>query len=103
MTNDSHDQETELPEVENALPPVDFTTFVLSLSTNALTSMGMAPPEMGVAEQIDLPFARHNIDLLVLLHEKTKGNLTGAEERLIDRLLVDLKLKFVEAVSRQKG
>jgi hypothetical protein len=79
------------------LPAVDFHTFVLSLGSSALLHLGeLEHPDVG-APQKDLPLAKHTIDILVMLEEKTKGNLTAAEEKLIGSLLYDLRLRFVEA------
>ena len=79
------------------LPAVDFHTFVLSLGSSALLHLGeLEHPEVG-ARQKDLPLAKHTIDILVMLEEKTKGNLTPAEEKLIQSLLYDLRLRYVEA------
>ena len=79
------------------LPAVDFHTFVLSLGSSALLHLGeLEHPDVG-APQKDLPLAKHTIDILVMLEEKTRGNLTGAEEKLISSLLYDLRLRFVEA------
>jgi hypothetical protein len=79
------------------LPAVDFHTFVLSLGSSALLHLGeLEHPDVG-APQKDLPLAKHTIDILVMLEEKTKGNLSPAEEKLISSLLYDLRLRFVEA------
>jgi Domain of unknown function (DUF1844) len=79
------------------LPAVDFHTFVLSLGSSALLHLGeLEHPDIG-APQKDLPLAKHTIDILVMLEEKTKGNLTSAEEKLISSLLYDLRLRYVEA------
>ena len=79
------------------LPAVDFHTFVLSLGSSALLHLGeLEHPDMG-APQKDLPLAKHTIDILVMLEEKTRGNLTPAEEKLIASLLYDLRLRYVEA------
>lgn len=101
-----HDHDAEhaehgahLPEVGESLPPIDFTTFVLSLASTVLVNLGEVPDPDGKRHD-DLPIARQNIDLLLLLHTKTKGNLTGEEERLLDRVLLDLRMKFVEAAGR---
>jgi hypothetical protein len=81
---------------EDLLPHVDFSTFVLSLSHSALMHLGQAPnPETGQVER-NLPLARQTIDLIGMLDEKTKGNLSGEEERLIGQILFDLRLRFVE-------
>jgi hypothetical protein len=80
---------------EEALSHVDFTTFVLSLSHSALMHLGEAPTETGELE-MNLPLARETIDLVGMLEEKTKGNLTGDEERLVAQILFDLRMRYVE-------
>ena len=85
------------PAATASLPAVDFHTFVLSLGSSALLHLGeIEHPDVG-ATQKDLPLAKHTIDILVMLEEKTKGNLTPAEEKLIGSLLYDLRLRYVEA------
>jgi hypothetical protein len=79
------------------LPAVDFHTFVLSLGSSALLHLGeLEHPEGGPAEK-DLPMAKHTIDILSMLEEKTRGNLTSAEEKLMQSLLYDLRLRYVNA------
>lgn len=79
------------------LPDVTFEAFVLSLNTAALFHMGeLADPATG-EKQKDLMLARHTIDTLRLLHDKTKGNLTEEEAGLLDNVLHDLRLRFVMA------
>ena len=80
------------------LPTLDFTTFLLGLIGTAYVHLGDAPNPDGQSER-DLMLARQDIDLLGLLSEKTKGNLTGDEERLLEQALCDLRMRFVE-VSR---
>jgi hypothetical protein len=91
--------EAALPETGEALPPLDFTTFLLSLAHSALLSMGEVG---GDASQRDLPLARQTIDLIGLLQEKTRGNLSGEEERLLEQVVFDLRMKFVEVAGRTK-
>ena len=80
-----------------SLPAVDFHTFVLSLGSSALLHLGeLEHPEAG-EQQKDLPLAKHTIDILAMLQEKTKGNLTAAEEKLMESLLYDLRLRYVSA------
>ena len=75
---------------------IDFTTFVLSVSSAAFVGLGMAPhPESGKNE-INVDLARHNIDLLELIKDKTRGNLNKDEEHLLDHLLRETRMKFVE-------
>jgi len=85
---------------DHDLPTLDFATFVLSLSHSALMHLGEAPHPETSAVAVDLPLAKQDIDLLTLLEEKTKGNLTGDEERLLAQVLFDLRMRFVE---RSKG
>jgi len=78
------------------LPTIDFATFVLSLSHSALLHLGDAPhPETNAVER-NLPLARQTIELIGLLEEKTKGNLTGDEERLLVQVLNDLRERYSE-------
>lgn len=82
-------------------PQIDFTTFVLSLSHSVLVHLGDTPnPVDGTSDQ-NMPMARQTIDLLSLLEQKTRGNLTGEEERVLQQALYDLRLRYVE-VSRRK-
>lgn len=83
---------------EKELPAVDFSTFIMSLTHSALVHLGDAPDPEGV-RGVHLPLARQTIDLLALLQEKTKNNLLGPEERLLEQALYDLRLRYVE-VSR---
>jgi hypothetical protein len=88
-------QKTQGPAHADDLAHVDFTTFILSLSHSALMHLGEAPTETGDVE-VDLALARQTIDLIGMLEEKTKGNLTGDEERLIAQILFDLRMRYVE-------
>ncbi len=81
---------------EAALPSMDFATLVVSLSHSVLMHLGEAPDPEGGAIERNLPLARQTIDLLGVLEEKTKGNLTGDEELLLTQVLFDLRMRFVE-------
>ncbi len=94
MTEGSED--TEFGK-EGELPEVDFSTFVLSLGHSALVHLGVAPDLPGTQTERDLVLAKQTIDLLGILADKTKGNLTGEEERLMEQLLYDLRSQYVEA------
>ena len=84
------------PSAIGSLPAVDFHTFVLSLGSSALLHLGeIEHPDVG-ATQTDLPLAKHTIDIIGMLQEKTRGNLSPPEERLIESLLYDLRLRYVE-------
>jgi hypothetical protein len=80
--------------------PIDFYTFVLSLGSSAFVHLGDAPhPETGEASAPNLALAKQTIDILVMLREKTKGNLTSEEERFLENLLTDLRFRFVQKSS----
>ena len=76
--------------------PIDFVTFVLSLASSAFVHMGDAPhPDSGSAEE-NLALAKQTIDILGMLEQKTKGNLTADEEKFLENLLADLRIRYVE-------
>jgi hypothetical protein len=83
------------------LPAVDLTTLILSLSHTVLLSLGDAPDPVTHEIHRDLPLARQTIDLIALLHDKMRGNLTGEEERVMLQSLFDLRMRYVE-VAKQK-
>jgi hypothetical protein len=93
---------TEGAEGDDAaeLPAIDFSTFVLSLSHSALVHLGDAPDPEG-ARSVNLLLARQTIDLLTLLQDKTRSNLTGPEERILTQALYDLRSRYLE-VARAK-
>jgi hypothetical protein len=83
------------------LPPPTFEFLVFSLKMQAEMRMGllgMGDPE----EQTDLPAARHAIDILAMLSEKTRGNLSLEEQRLIENSLTELRFRFVQALENSK-
>ena len=80
------------------LPEADFASFLLSLATSALFHLGLvADPETGEAAPPNLPLARHTIDTLDLLKQKTEGNRTDEEDELLTNLLTELRMRFVDA------
>jgi hypothetical protein len=89
----------ELPRTPDDLPPIDFSTFIVSLRTSAMMHLGHAGSSE--SEQVDLALARQEIDLLCILEDKTRGNLTGDEERLLSQILFDLRTRYVAACSRR--
>jgi hypothetical protein len=76
--------------------PVSFSTFVLGLSTQALLHLGEIPNPMTRALERDLTAAKQVIDILGILREKTRNNLDPSEEALLDSVLYDLRLRYVE-------
>lgn len=78
------------------LPVIDFATFVMSVVHSAWMHLGQVPHHDTQKLEVDLPMAKQSIDLVGLLEEKTKGNLSGDEERLIHQVLYELRNKYVE-------
>jgi len=82
-------------------PAIDFYTFVLSLGSSVLIHLGDAPhPETGKPAERNLALAQQSIEILAMLQQKTRGNLSPEEDKLLDQLLMDLKLRYVEASRR---
>ena len=79
-----------------SIAPLDFNLLVLSLNASALIHLG-EPDSDGRRGPVNLPMARHTIDMLCVLDEKTRGNLTGEEERLLHQVLFDLRMRFAKS------
>lgn len=101
-TEDSTSQSPgKAEEQQTALPEINFSTFVISLSTQALMHLGeIANPLTGKVEP-DRTVAKQMIDIIGMLREKTRGNLNSGEDRLIEDILFDLRMKYVEAVRKK--
>lgn len=82
------------------LPPVNFSTFVISLSSSALIHLGLAEDPVTGGIDRDLALARQTIDILGMLQEKTRGNLSEEESRLLESILFDLRIRFVEEAGK---
>ena len=90
-------EQKKVKEREAPLPGVTFSNFVFSLSTQALIQLGeIQDPESGKTVK-NLSLAKQTIDLIGMLQEKTKGNLTKEEEALVDSALYDLRMRYVKA------
>ena len=89
-------KEEEKKAEEMPLPEINFSTFVFSLNTSALLHLGEVPDPATGKEQEDLPMAKQTIDLIAMLEEKTRGNLTPDEENLVKHILYDLRLRYVQ-------
>lgn len=80
------------------LPRIDFATFAISLGTSALYHMGLVEdPTSGEPGELNLTLARQTIDTLEMLEQKTRGNLEPDEAQLLENLLYELRMRFVEA------
>ena len=84
---------------EFKMPPleVNFMMFITSLSMQVMMSLGIYPNPVTKKEEKNLGAAKYTIDIIVMIQEKTKGNLTSEESRLIDNILYDLRMKYIEA------
>jgi len=93
----------EEPAPRDDLPPmaINFSTFIISLSTQALAHLGEIADPMHGRAAVDLLAAKQLVDMLGVLEEKTKGNLDEAEAALLEHCLYDLRLKYVEVARRQ--
>ncbi len=80
------------------LPKVDFITFIMSLSSSALVNLGEVPDPSTGKKEVNLELARHTIDILSMLEEKTRGNLNKEEENFFKDILFELKMKYVQKV-----
>ncbi len=87
---------------EFPVPPADFSFLVYSLTTQAQLQMGLLRLDEENAPQPNLPIARHTIDLLAMLQQKTQGNLSLQEKLLLENSLTDLRFRFVQ-ISQTAG
>ena len=86
------DQKKTAPQ----LPPASFPSLVTLLATQAMAALGQVPDASGKPSPPQLELARHFIDTLAMLEEKTKGNLTNEESAMLSAILHDLRMVFVE-------
>src|SRR5262249_16379530 len=99
----SDEKPEEQPEFRYPLPPASFEFLTLSLTTQAQVQLGLmhfGPPEEKPAPDLDL--ARHSIELLAVLQEKTKGNLTMEEQRMLENSLTELRFRYVQVLEETK-
>ncbi len=93
-TDDEPLDELNIPGAEN---PASFANFLLSLASQAAAAMGMTEnPMTGGGRRVDLETSRYWLEVLGMLHEKTKGNLHAQEQKLFDGLLSDLRMQYVQ-------
>ncbi len=82
-------------KADASLPEISFSSLIFSLSTSALIQLGEIQDP--ISQQLDknLPLAKQTIDLIGMLKEKTKGNLTSEEQMLLENILYDLRMRYV--------
>ena len=89
--------------METPDPGITFSGFILSLATTAAVHFGdLADPSTGDKATPNLEAAQQMIDLIAMLQEKTKGNLIEPEARLVDDLLYELRVRYVQAQQGEK-
>jgi len=85
-----------MSETGMPLPPATFEFLIFSLKMQAEMRLGLLKLGEGMEEELNLPAARHTIDMLAMILEKTKGNLSLDEQRLIENSLTELRFRFVQ-------
>jgi len=88
QTNPSEKKETEPFQI-------DFSAFIMSLTSSAFYHLGDMPDPSTGKTEINLPAVQQTIDMLIMLREKTKGNLKEDESKLIEQLIYELQVKYV--------
>jgi hypothetical protein len=98
LNTDPDDNENDTNQDAEDIQPMDFGIFVLSLNASALIQLGVTKDAQGEPGE-SLPLARQTIDILAMLEAKTRGNLSGEEERLLHQIMFDLRMRY----SRRAG
>jgi hypothetical protein len=89
------DEKAQGPSTEQSFPELNFSTFVFSLGTSAMYHFGDFPDPVTKKAERNLEAAKQTIDILTILKDKTKGNLSEDEERLLESLLYELRMRYV--------
>ena len=92
--------EQEKDPQKDDMPEIDFGVFVMSLASSVLVHLGEIAHPDAPGRAANLPLAKQTVDILGMLREKTRGNLTQEEAQLLDNLLYDLRMKYVDAKKR---
>jgi uncharacterized protein DUF1844 len=94
-------EKASTPEAPRALPALDFSTLILSMASTAMVQLGVVAAPGGDAPAPDLEAAKQAIDILAILEEKTRGNLEDGEAKLLNSLLYDLRVAYVDAQKKK--
>ena len=94
-TKDQEEQTGSSKEKETESFQIDFSTFIMSLTSSAFYHLGDMPDPSTGKKEVNLPAVQQTIDMLVMLREKTKGNLKEDEEKLVEQLIYELQVKYV--------
>jgi Domain of unknown function (DUF1844) len=93
IMKDNADEERK--ESESQLPEINFSTFIFSLNSSALVHLGLVEDPASGQKTKNLSVAKQTIDILGMLEEKSRGNLTDDEEKLLKNILHDLRMMYV--------
>jgi len=102
MSESADTTQPDFPDSDDfrpALPAADFDFLIYSLRLQAELNLGLLPN--GDDSKPDFEMGRHNIDLLAMLQEKTKGNLTAQEQRDLDNSVAELRFRFVQSMQAE--
>ena len=101
--NQTSQQTQQQPTSQQQTPPlpINFSSFVLSLSSSALLHFGEIPDPITNEKQRNLVLAKQTIDIVGMLKEKTTGNLTKEEEALLENLLYDLRMRYIKESEKE--
>ncbi len=91
----SQEEEASPPPAQDSSRSVDFASFLLSLATTGMVHLGEIPEPSTGQKSEDLEGARQMIEILDIMKEKTEGNLSGEESKLLENLLYELRMKFM--------
>ena len=89
-------EEDDLPDAED---PAGFANFIMSIASNAASSLGMMEHPVTHKREVDLELGKHWIDIMGMLQQKTRGNLAVQEEKILEGLLADLRMQYVSLTS----
>ncbi|PWT90024.1 MAG: hypothetical protein C5B55_10385 [Blastocatellia bacterium] len=99
---DDSDDELSEEELASAQDPASFLNFLMSLASNAASALGMMEHPVTHQREVDIELGKHWIDVLGMLEQKTKGNLTAQEQKMLQGLLSDLRMQYVSLVNSQQ-
>jgi len=95
---EKQEPEKSAEHTKGTVPPINFATFVLSLSSSAAMNLGGYQDPVSGHMPKNLELAKQSIDILAILEEKTRGNLTDEEKKLLETALYELRMSYVEEV-----
>ncbi len=90
------ERQSDAQAKDYALPIIAFSTFILSLNSSTLVQLGLIEDPASGQKAKNFPLAKQTIDLLAMLEEKTKGNLTSDEDNILKNILYELRMLYVK-------